>query len=250
MKKLIILVVSLALVAASVPVLATGNGAPSGAHYNLNIIGVTNDKNVNMDSGSGNVIFVDLSGRTRINLQEGDFAVIDKNGTDGVAAFQLPKPGIDPYLINDPSTQTDTVTDYSVFVRPLGKPGGWATIRTCADLVKLGVLSGKLGKTLIGNDAAVCSLEQVGSPITLRTKGKSTFTNVTAELLTIVFAVNIDTDGDGVADISDYARVPIFDESLEGEYWEYDNNGLKLLQVRFYPGVPTDVTDSDDDFLF
>src|SRR5439155_583967 len=37
----------------------TGNGAPSGSHYNLNIIGVSHDKNANMDQGSGSVIFVD-----------------------------------------------------------------------------------------------------------------------------------------------------------------------------------------------
>ncbi len=28
--------------------------------------------------------------------------------------------------------------------------------------------------------------------------------------------------------------MPIFHDSLEGEYWEYDNYGLRLLQVRFY----------------
>src|SRR2546430_11127666 len=43
----------------------TGNGAPSGSHYNLNIIGVSHDKNPNMNgNGSGNVIFVDLGSRT------------------------------------------------------------------------------------------------------------------------------------------------------------------------------------------
>ena len=29
-------------------------------------------------------------------------------------------------------------------------------------------------------------------------------------------------------------RVPIFDDLLEGEYWEYENNGLRLAQIRFY----------------
>jgi len=31
---------------------------------------------------------------------------------------------------------------------------------------------------------------------------------------------------------------------LENEYWEYDNNGLKLLQARFYP-IGTDVSEAD-----
>ena len=29
-------------------------------------------------------------------------------------------------------------------------------------------------------------------------------------------------------------RVPIFNDLLENEYWLYDNNGLRVLQVRFY----------------
>jgi hypothetical protein len=64
-----------------------GNGAPQGAHdYQLNIIG-TSDKNPNLTGGSGARIFVDLNGDSRIALQEGPFAVIDANGTDGWAIF-------------------------------------------------------------------------------------------------------------------------------------------------------------------
>ena len=69
----------------------------------------------------------------------------------------------------------------------------------------------------------------------MRTKGKSSFTNVTAELLTIVFRVEVDLDGDGATDIIEDVRVPIFNDIIENEYWEYDNHGLKLLQARFYP---------------
>ena len=28
--------------------------------------------------------------------------------------------------------------------------------------------------------------------------------------------------------------VGLFDPCLQGYFWQYDNNGLKLLQVRFY----------------
>ncbi len=69
---------------------STGNGAPSGPHFNLNIIGVSHDKNPNMNgNGSGNVIFVDLGTRTgdavttKILLSQaadGVFDVLDKNG--------------------------------------------------------------------------------------------------------------------------------------------------------------------------
>ncbi len=35
-------------------------------------------------------------------------------------------------------------------------------------------------------------------------------------------------------------RVPLFDSSLQSFYWQYDNNGLRNLQMRFYQ-VPTTV---------
>src|SRR5438445_10399461 len=40
----------------------TGNGAPSGAHYNLNIIGVPRDKTADMTGDNGHRIFVPLWG--------------------------------------------------------------------------------------------------------------------------------------------------------------------------------------------
>src|SRR5881396_1067924 len=121
-----------ALVAATCTTVAalaqTGNGAPSGSHYNLNIIGVSHEKSVNMDQAAGNVIFVGLGssgGRngtvtvtSKILLSEGPFQVLDKNGTDGQASFQLPQ---------------DSTGAYTVWARALGKPGGTATLTTCAD---------------------------------------------------------------------------------------------------------------------
>ena len=59
-----------------------GNGMPSGAHYNLNLIG-TSEKNADMKGNKGHRIFMPLYGNAKIYLQEGDFRVIDANGTDG-----------------------------------------------------------------------------------------------------------------------------------------------------------------------
>jgi hypothetical protein len=35
-------------------------------------------------------------------------------------------------------------------------------------------------------------------------------------------------------------RTPLFGDALTDYFWQYDNSGLKLAQLRFYP-QPTDV---------
>ena len=243
----------------------------TGKHYNLNIIGVKNPKTADMDSdhGTGGVIFVNLSGKSKIGLVESgsadapgidpeDYAVLDKNGTDGDGALlALPDPGLDPYIVGQDRTDVDTMSDYSIFARPLGKPLGYAKITTCAEVVESEFLDyfDKDGLEIL-NEAAyssgVASIEQVGHDVTFRNKGKTTYVNVTAELLTIVLKVEVwvDLDGDGSETPEEleivYARIPIFSDILQGEYWEYDNYNLKLLSVRFYP-IPTDVSANDGD---
>ena len=238
----------------------------SGRHETLNIIGVSNPKKTNMDAveadhGVGSVIFVNLDGPSKINLVVGDeFAVLDKNGTDADGAtFQMLDPGLDPYVIDGNNAGVDTIADYTIYVRPLGKPDGWAKITTCADVV-LAELKDFLGKdeiTVLNNAGlfgGVCSVESVGQDVTLRTKGKTTFANVTAELTTIVLRVSVwvDANGNDIVDPGEveiiYVRVPIFDDILENEYWQYENHNLKLLQVRIYPWG-TDVSLNDGPYL-
>ncbi|MGH9261878.1 MAG: hypothetical protein ACRD08_18625, partial [Acidimicrobiales bacterium] len=77
------------------------------------------------------------------------------------------------------------------------------------------------------DDEPVCSIIQL--PLE-RKRGKSSFENVSRELL-FVFA---DVTGDGILD-----RVPLFSDDLIGFFWEYDNSGLKLAQFRFYPCATT-----------
>ncbi len=61
-----------------------GNGAPSGYHKNLNIIGVPNDKNENYTGGNGSVVFVDRTGSTTFYVQGGNsYEIRDHDGTDG-----------------------------------------------------------------------------------------------------------------------------------------------------------------------
>ena len=182
----------------------TGTGAPSGKHYNLNIIGVPKGKTADMQGGGGHAIFVPREGKSKINLYEGDdYLVLDKNGTDGKAEFQLPNPDAD----------NDGVTTYSVWARALGKPGGRSTTTTCA---------------VDADGEEWCS---VYSMIQVRAKGKQSFSDVSRKLL----YVYVDLDGDGKVE-----RYSIFDDSLMDYYWGYDNNGLHLLQLRFYP-IASDV---------
>ena len=54
----------------------------------------------------------------------------------------------------------------------------------------------------------------------MRDKGKSTLADVSKYLLYIY------VDG---------RRVPLFDDSLQDYFWNYDNYSLKVLQLRFYP---------------
>ncbi|MFD1094951.1 hypothetical protein [Salegentibacter chungangensis] len=197
----------------------TGNGAPNGAHYNLNIIGVPNVKSADMTGNNGHRIFVNLDSKgkpDKINLIEGDdFQVLDANGTDGEASFQLPNPA-------GSMTETTATTSYSVWARALGTPGGNATITTCAEA------------EVDGEYVEVCSSDYLEVE---RKNGRSRFTDVSKELLTITVEEDVlAEDGTVVVEAGTYF---IFDEALENYFWKYDNNGLKLLQLRFYE-VPSE----------
>ena len=180
-----------------------GHGAPSGPHYNLNLIGVPKEKSADMTGSKGHRIFVRLWGNVKIRLYEADtFEVLDGNATDGTGAFQLPNP--------DPDN--DGVTEYSVWARPLGKPGGKSTTTTCA------------------YDEEGIEWCSVYSMVLVREKGKSSFSDVSKQLL----YVYVDLDADGRLE-----RYPLFDPALMDYFWGYDSQGMKLVQLRFYEHVPS-----------
>ncbi len=222
MHKVIYWVVATVLVVGLLPgsILAgveqTGNGAPSGAHYNLNIIGMDKAKNVDPNSvtSQGHRIFVPLGSKnekmtTKILLVEGDdFAVLDYDGTDGSARFQLPNP--------DPDG--DGITQYSVYLRVLGKPGGKIRMTTSATDPDLGEVVSDL------------------STVAVRESGSMKFANVSASLL-YIYAWVYD------AGVWTYERIPLFSDLLQDYLWNYDNNGVRIAQLRFYEGVPTQAPD-------
>jgi len=185
----------------------TGNGAPSGPHYNLNIVGVPSDKSPNFTGGNGGRIFVPLSGSVQIMLTEGDFQVLDANGTDGTAQFQLPNP-------NDGSGELA----YSVWVRALGKPGGSASMTTCFTETLTNTTWCNAGSLAVGLN---------------RLAGGQRFVDVSKKLLQV--CANVSTD----PLVTTLQLVPLFSPLGTNYFWQYDNTGLKLAQMRFYPLATT-----------
>jgi len=139
-------------------------------------------------------------------LQPGDsFEMLDANATDKDGAlFQFPADVAS--CATGATAPTQRTFTYDVFGRALGKPGGSATMTTCSTNKDF-----------------------------MRMKGKSTFQNVTDQLFTITATV---TDASLATCLGTVAgtsvTVNLFNPCLQNFFWNYDNNGLKLLQLRFY----------------
>ncbi len=218
MKKswVVLLGAAITLGAAATSMAQTGNGAPKGTHYELGIIGVTDPKTQPLTGSNRHTIFVGLGSvkkgvTTNIYLTQGAFAVCDGNGflpavdcngnpvpgAGNGAVFQLPCDTLTDTCV------TGTSQGYTIWARALGKPGGGATVTTC-------------GTTDLG--VVICGTSP--DAIFMRGSGQQKFKDVTAEL------TNIDTT---------LGTVSLFTTGFENFFWQYDNLGLKLLQVRFYP---------------
>lgn len=233
MKKVLIGLAVLSIACAATPSWAGGgNGAPSGPHYNLNIIGVDNPKNSAMTASNRHTIFVALGATkasdpnpvtTDIWLTPGEFQVCDGNGFDAAydcsgkligrgngAVFQLPCNTAVPTDFTCDGSKASA--SYQVWGRALGQPGGSATITTCA-YDDLGAL--------------ICSSENTLNVFS-RGKGKQTFQNVTSALTTLQ-GVCFDLGG-----IMTCGSVSLFNSVLQDYLWQYDNNGLRLAQIRLY----------------
>lgn len=200
MHRKLLLVAALALGAVvATPALAlagTGNGAPSGAHFTLNIHGVSNSNGTSYSGNNKNDIFVPLTGRCTIDLAKGTpFEVLQPDCTKHVnAEFQLPTPC---------TTTTCTTYAYQVWVRAL-TPKGTATMRTCFTTLTTG--------TTFCNTTIVVL------------KKSRTFSNVTDTLLSVCETVT-----------GTLQNEPIFSTSNKTYFWQYTNHGLRLAQFRFYP---------------
>jgi len=184
-----------------------GNGFPDNGKatlYKMNLIGHPGEISSDNTGGEGKRIFVRLWGNTRILLSPGPFDILDANGTDGVAKFQLP----------DPDPDNDGETWYGVYIRPKGKPFTGLNLTTCA--------TGDFDNDPTTPDEELCSLEV---KLLVRDKGKPSVENVSRELLTLC----VDTDGDLKCD----ERIFLFDDRAHDYLWSADNFGLRNAEVRF-----------------
>jgi len=192
----------------------SGNGAPSGAHYNLSIIGA--DTTADMTGGDGHVIFVQLNGgdsASSLNGQNFDdisktnkifllpapagesFQVLDANATDANGAqFQLP---------------ADVSTARTLLARPLGNPGGSLNMTTCATETVTDPTTG------VTTQEVLCSLA--------------------ADLLFITVAADATLAACLGTTAGTQVTLPLFNPCLQNFFWNYQNNGLNPLQLPFDP---------------
>lgn len=219
MKRLILsLAVILGLVLAAAPASAQVGKGLSGPHYNLTIIGVPHNKTADMTSGNGHVLFVPLDtsgnvdGNVKIYFVAGDeFNVIDANCTDNNGC-----------TIEVPSSELSDLC-YEVYAIGLGKPGGTAIVTAeCIDDLILG--------------GCTEALDQGGFTVDRTNNGSN---KPKRQNISNVFRASgcLDLDGDLVCDSGDiqFNNVWIFNlPGLESYWWDYDNNGLVNMQIRFY----------------
>jgi hypothetical protein len=219
------------LLAGTIVVQARPNGGPkpgvdfSGPHFNLNIHGVPTgiDKFDNDSIGSGrHSIFVPLSAEEGFSIKYAfsytlNWTVFDCDATgDGTVSIILPA-----YMYLD--TNGDGVEDsktrvsyYMVYLAGLGKPADDSLV-----IVE---------PTAAYNASwTAFQLNQDHLEVKGHRKGPPRWYNGTDLFFADVTFFN-------GTDYTDYIDQWIFDiPGLEGYWWRMTNNGVKLMQVRFYP---------------
>jgi len=192
-----------------------GESGDNGTHFNLNIIGVPKGKTADMTNSDRHTIFVPLDksgnaapvkiyvGRNVANPTQ--FDVTDGNAFDGSATLLVP--------FVDYGTLS-----YNVYAASLGKPGYTASVNATVTFQP-----GTYGNLLMGS-------------FTLnRAKG-----NPTVKDISDIFRATgwIDVCGTiGVQDPCDisFTNVWVFNvPTLLSYFWDYDANGMKHMQIRFY----------------
>jgi len=241
-----------------------GNNFPQpGFDFKLNLIGVPQDKSAAMDNNNGRRIFVLLDADNEVTNpggknnhlskgggndqnhiylcnstnDEGDstdprcaaygnpdnWGVIDANATDGDGALlAVPDP-----CVGDDSTDGCTPR-YAIWAR--ARAGGEAFVTTCATE----------DEEFDGSQDTWCGDNGI---LLYPTHGRKA-QDVSDALLFMTIQVDdsvdpelaacIDPGADGTDGAPDEYDIYLFDRCFEDYFWNYDNNGLKNLELRFY----------------
>jgi len=230
----------------AVPAFAADNGAPNGAHYNVNLIGVpkaelSNFLGGNADASNGSTIFMPLvTSKQPRNFRDGTCTTPDGTQTafvdDSGPTFSTQAPDGKVRIYFDPNTEgrfeitdrdavdgaarisipVDPTDGNSVlvdlYVRVLGKPGG------CAEIS---------GYAL---EDATGLWWYAGSILVSRTGGKSSFVNATD-----IFAVHYcPVDLVTLTCSGPAASLSVFNDIFSQYFWEVNNFKARNIQMRFY----------------
>lgn len=212
------------------PALAQVGKGLSGPHYELNIIGVPKNKTAPLDNSNGHTIFVPLETVNNAKIyvtgdadpntpgtQCGDrFQVLDRNAADADGATLLVP------------CEIGGTMSFEVYAVGLGKPGGSAGVDVLCTFQSTIILS--------TDTAALCGASLTGFDFEVkREAGKPQRQNISS-----AFRASgcVDVNNTLACDAGDtaFSNVWIFNiAELMSYFWGYDNNGLKLMKVRFYP---------------
>jgi hypothetical protein len=224
----------------------------TGWHWNLNIICVPESNKGGKKLNQGGTLFVPCDGDVDISYTLSDddkFHIIDGNGLDGDAEIAVPY----EYCGDYSSGGCADLVAFDVYATGLGKPLGEATIdATCVfefgdDTVN--VIDQSRGGTSLD---AECTDTLLLDTITIKRTNGGKNKPLSVDITDIFRASGCfdgyddidggDADGDneidGICNKGDlkFNRIWVFNiEELDSYLWAYQNDGLKLMQVRFYP---------------
>ena len=206
-----------------------GNGFPSGPHYELGLIGRPTDyTGGGTDNSNRHNIFIPLDtsgyvdGKIKIYMTQGsDFEVVDGDATDGEADLQI-GPGY-----------------YAIFARALGKPTKSNEPNRVISIdayftywVDNGMLSDAIW---MGN-------------VELERSKRRPVTKEISRLFYFTGDLTYMEDGNEVE--YHFTNEWVFDiPYLEDYWWDLANQGVKRLEIRFYPVPEGYVPPRDDELL-
>ena len=205
------------------------NPCPSEKAYQFNIIGVPKSKNPDMTGTNGHRLFVNLTGNSKINMTgdtdpetEGlqcgnNFQVLDANATGTSEGLVLVP------CENVNAESEDPGVCFDVWATALGGPGQ-------ADVDVVCTFDDTVVDTNI--DDGDCQMDTIDFSL-VRNSGKPVQQPITNYLRA---SGCFDENGDGECDQGEktFSNIWIFNlDALEGYFWDYDNQGLRLAQIRF-----------------